>query len=75
MSAGFKCDGCGKSVAGEITGSWVCAEVWSAAANLIVKGEFCSADCLARYLASDSLDRAIKRGTAAFSAPNGEAKG
>lgn len=66
MSAGFKCDGCGTSVAGEINGAWVAAEVWSAAANLIVRGHFCSADCLARFLASDSLDRSIKAGDRAL---------
>lgn len=65
MSAAIRCDGCHESMVGrEISGQWVHAEVRDARNAVIAKGDFHTADCLARFLASDKLDQAIKKGQA-----------
>ena len=68
MSTGTICDGCGKAEKGTVPSSnWIHATVTRIiplGGDEIISGDFCSTDCLAKHLASDTLDRQIKRGAA-----------
>jgi len=65
MSQVVKCDGC-KAIS---TGSdrpkhWLRVQVVNGHNKKIAVGDWCSPDCLAMFLASDKLDKQIKRGRA-----------
>lgn len=65
MSPATKCDGCGMAAPGsDPPKDWLRANVRNGHGTKFAVGDFHSADCLAMHLASDKLDRAIKKGSA-----------
>ncbi len=61
MSKVVKCDGCGKT-SRQKPKEWLIVDVRNGGNAPVAEGDFCTADCLARFIASDSLDKQIKRG-------------
>ncbi len=59
MSAVFKCDGCGKTVP-VLPKEWLNVDIRDGGNVEVAVGDFCTADCLAISLASDSLHKKIK---------------
>ena len=67
MSKMHVCDGCGaKAPIGynEIPNDWLIVSARDSGNRAVVEGEFHSLDCFARFVASQRLDKAIKRGEA-----------
>jgi len=65
LSVVIKCDGCPKTSPGkDRPGEWLRAHIVNGHNTKIAVGDYCSADCLAMFLASDKLDKQIKRGRA-----------
>lgn len=63
VSLVVKCDGCSRTSFGESRPKdWLRADVRNGHGTKFAVGDFCSANCLARFLADDQLDRIIKRG-------------
>lgn len=65
MSKMHVCDGCGAKAPighGKIPDGWLTVSARDSGNRVVVEGEFHSFDCFARYVASDRLDKAIKRG-------------
>jgi hypothetical protein len=62
MSAVIKCDGCSKvSHGAERPKEWLKADVRDNHNTKFAVGDFCTSNCLARFLAVDPLDRLIKK--------------
>lgn len=61
MSAGIICEGCGASTKGTPK-EWLKVSVQNGHNTKIAAGDFCSENCLAKYLARDDLDRLWKQG-------------
>lgn len=65
MSKMHVCDGCGAKAPighGKIPNDWFKVTAVDSGGRRPIDGEFHSLDCFARYVASDRLDKAIKRG-------------
>lgn len=65
MSEVIKCDGCGVTSRGSTREKdWLQANVRNGHGTKFAVGDFCSPNCLARFLAVDPLDRLIKQAEA-----------
>ena len=67
MSKMHVCDGCGAKAPigrGKIPNDWFLVTAVDSGNRKAIDGEFHSLDCFARFVASNRLDTAIKRGEA-----------